>query len=62
MQVFHADDGTEADNPTCKAEDGTPISQQEAASQQALEKAATLLGKASISCHSVIFLMQPAIA
>ena len=41
-QVFHTDDGQEAD----KAEDGTPISQEEAAKQQTLDKAAALLEQA----------------
>ena len=49
MQVFHTDDGGEADKNTCKAEDGTPISQQEAAKQETLGKAATLLEQACIS-------------
>ncbi len=46
VQVFHTEDGGEAEKDTCKADDGTPISQQEAAKQQTLGKAAALLDKA----------------
>jgi len=49
VQVFHTDDGGEADKNICKAVDGTPISQQEAAKQETLGKAATLLEQACIS-------------
>lgn len=43
VQVFHTDNGGEADKYYTKAEDGTPISQQEAAKQQTLDKAASTL-------------------
>ncbi len=45
MQVFHTEDGGEAEKDICKADDGTPISQQEAAKQQTVGKAAALLDK-----------------
>ena len=41
MQVFHTDDG-EFDAIKHRAEDGTPISEQEAAGQEILEKSAKL--------------------
>ncbi|CAL5219160.1 g942 [Coccomyxa viridis] len=43
--VFHTEDGGEAEKDICKADDGTPISQQEAAKQQTVGKAAALLDK-----------------
>ena len=46
VQVFHTEDEGEAEKDTCKADNGTPISQLEAAKQQTLGKAAALLDKA----------------
>ena len=46
IQVFHTDDGGEADKDSTKTANGTSVSQQEVAKQQILDKAATLLEQA----------------
>jgi hypothetical protein len=48
VQVFHTVDEAEAEGENCKAEDGTPISKQEADKQQLLKSAVTLFEQASL--------------
>ena len=51
MQVFHTDDG-EVDAIKHRAEDGTPISEQEAAGQEILGKSAKLLQQ--VNAHGTL--------
>lgn len=55
VQVFHTVDEAEAEGESCKAEDGTTISKQEADKQQSLKRAATLFEQASLhSCLTTL--------